>query len=174
MKTVSLKCSNCGGNLEVRPDVTELACGYCGATLTVERGGGAITLHQIKDEISHVRRGTDKAVAELAISRLERDLSALSQKWNERQAQAKTQKSQTSILLCVVMLVGWGVAALLSMSTVEGAVYCALFVTVGIAILWPILAISVSNKMNSEGQRIAKEQKAIQKRIAEQRDLVDA
>lgn len=70
MQTVSLKCSNCGGNLQIRQNITNLACGYCGVSLMVEREGGATYLHQIAAGIADILRGTDKTAAELALQRL--------------------------------------------------------------------------------------------------------
>lgn len=44
MPTVSLSCEKCRASLRVRDEVATLACGTCGASMAVERDGGAISL----------------------------------------------------------------------------------------------------------------------------------
>jgi predicted RNA-binding Zn-ribbon protein involved in translation (DUF1610 family) len=44
MKIHSLKCVNCGAALEVKQDIENFACGYCGVQQQVERSGGTIAL----------------------------------------------------------------------------------------------------------------------------------
>lgn len=77
MQLISLKCVNCGGGLNLRPDLEEFACGYCGAELAVERSGGVVSLRLLEETIKRVQVGTDKTAAELAINRLEREMAAV-------------------------------------------------------------------------------------------------
>jgi len=86
MKTVSLKCSNCGSSLDIKPNVTNLACGYCGTSLIVEREGGAIHLSEIGERITSVREGTDRTAAELAIRRLNQEIDRVNQQYMLLQA----------------------------------------------------------------------------------------
>lgn len=78
--TIILKCSNCGGNLEITSDITTFACGYCGLSQIVERAGGIISLKALTDAISKVQIGTDKTAAELAIKRLKEELNEVNEK----------------------------------------------------------------------------------------------
>lgn len=77
VKAVALSCSSCGGRLQIKPGMDELACGYCGATLMVERDGGSISLRILHTAISRVQVGTDKTAAELAINRLKGELATV-------------------------------------------------------------------------------------------------
>ena len=70
---VSLKCPQCGGALQVSPEMQHFACGYCGGSVVVSRSGGTISLG-LEQVLANVQRGADKTAAELAIVRLEREL----------------------------------------------------------------------------------------------------
>src|ERR1035438_7814036 len=58
-KFVSLNCQNCGGKLEVYPDIDRFACSYCGSEMMVQRRGGTVALKAITAAISKVQVGTD-------------------------------------------------------------------------------------------------------------------
>jgi ribosomal protein S27AE len=77
MKVVSLKCVNCGASLEIGPHVDNFACGYCGTQQRVDRGGGIVSLRKIETTLSEVRQATDRTASELALVRLQGDLSSL-------------------------------------------------------------------------------------------------
>ena len=70
MRVVPLKCVSCGAALEISPDMEQFACGYCGASLLVERRGGTVALKRLTDAIAKVQAGTDRTAAELDIKRL--------------------------------------------------------------------------------------------------------
>lgn len=77
MEVMALRCAGCGANLEVDEDVDNLTCGFCKTPQEVVRRGGTIALKKLGDAISRVQRGTDKTAAELAIPRIQRELSEL-------------------------------------------------------------------------------------------------
>jgi hypothetical protein len=74
MQVVSLRCSHCGGDLKIGPDVEHFACGYCGSSQIVHRDGGIVTLKTVQAAIAKVQLSTDRTAAELAIRRLKEDL----------------------------------------------------------------------------------------------------
>lgn len=74
MQIISLKCTNCGGDLKIGPDVEHFACGYCGTSQVVHREGGIITLKSLEAAVAKVQLGTDRAAAELAVRRLKDEL----------------------------------------------------------------------------------------------------
>jgi len=76
---VALKCPNCAGSLNIRPDMLAFACGYCGANVVVKREGGTISLG-LEAAIAKVQRGTDKTAAELAIKRLVQEIGQLKER----------------------------------------------------------------------------------------------
>jgi ribosomal protein S27AE len=80
-RVVTLSCSSCGAALDIAPDMSRFACGYCGATLAVERRGGTIALKGVVDAVERVQVGTDKTAAELAIARLTRELESERAAW---------------------------------------------------------------------------------------------
>jgi len=92
MGLVSLVCRRCGGALQVRPDVEQLACGHCGTPMRVDRTGHAISLHFIEIEIEieplgDVRTETAQTAAELALARLDSDAHAC--RWEIRRLEAE-------------------------------------------------------------------------------------
>lgn len=74
---VSLKCPSCAGKLDVYQDMERFACGYCGAEALVDRRGGSVSLKCLTAVIENVQRGTDKTAAELALTRLQKELVEL-------------------------------------------------------------------------------------------------
>lgn len=110
---IQLKCTSCGGKLDIYDDMERFSCGYCGAEMIAKRRGGTVSLDLIHDEVKKVRMGTDKTAAELAIVRLNNEISA---------AQKKQEKNSPSgamvaaVLLAFATLIcavnGWYMGAL--------------------------------------------------------------
>ena len=71
---VALKCPNCCGKLEVTSQMSDFACGYCGANVTVQRRGGTVSL-SLDEAFERVQVATDKTAAELALGRLTEELA---------------------------------------------------------------------------------------------------
>ncbi len=74
LKFISLKCQNCGANLQIYDDMIGFACGYCGTEMLAERRGGTISVKRVSQAIQKVQIGTDKTAAELALIRLSSEL----------------------------------------------------------------------------------------------------
>ena len=108
---ITLKCANCGANLEISPEMEQFACGYCGASQVVERSGGTVRLKLLTDAISKVQAGTDKTAAELAIRRLREDLANIENDYQNleiaRQVEANNLKQNLKTI--------WGVATVISL-----------------------------------------------------------
>ncbi len=56
---VTLSCPNCGGKLQVTPDIDRFACSHCGVEQIVKRGGGIISLSPVIDAIAKVQSSVD-------------------------------------------------------------------------------------------------------------------
>lgn len=74
---IAMKCAVCGAPLKVTPDMGRFVCMSCGSELFVERGEGTISLKPVTEAISKVQVGTDKTAAELALNRLQQELTTL-------------------------------------------------------------------------------------------------
>lgn len=96
---VALKCPNCGGKLEVTGQMSQFACGYCGANVKVLRQGGTVSL-SLEDAIARVQIGTDRTAAELALRRLKDELvEAEAEKISvERSVAARVADRQAAIV----------------------------------------------------------------------------
>jgi hypothetical protein len=79
---INLTCPSCGGKLQITNDIDRFACGHCGNELIVRRSGGAITVAPIVEGLKEVKTGVDKTASELAMVRLEGEISRLSQQRN--------------------------------------------------------------------------------------------
>lgn len=66
---VTLRCASCGASLNISPEMSQFAFGYCGTVLLVERQGGTIPLRIIEQAIGRVQIGTDRIAAEIAYER---------------------------------------------------------------------------------------------------------
>src|SRR5215210_5749739 len=102
LNILNLKCVNCGAGLEISPDMSRFACGYCGAEQLVERKGGTVFLKSVTDAISKVQVGTDKTAAELAIKRLEGELVQAELEHNRKLQQGNQQLSGIPAISTVI------------------------------------------------------------------------
>ena len=73
----SLKCANCGAQLQVYDDMDQFACGYCKTEMLVQRRGGTVSLKAITAALSNIQVGTDRTADELSLVRLENELAGL-------------------------------------------------------------------------------------------------
>jgi hypothetical protein len=76
---INLTCPSCGGKLQLTSDIDRFACSYCGNELIVRRSGGIVSLAPVVEGLKGVKTGVDKTASELAINRLEGELSYLVQ-----------------------------------------------------------------------------------------------
>jgi len=107
MQSLSLKCSNCGGDLNIGPDVEHFACGYCGSSQVVHRDGGIITLKAVESAIAKVQLGADRTAAELAVRRLKDDLNEVNKQVRQIvQANIAEKERSQALLAKAAALVG--------------------------------------------------------------------
>jgi DNA-directed RNA polymerase subunit RPC12/RpoP len=90
---VILSCPSCGAKLQITDEIDKFACNHCGNELVVKRGGGITFLKPVVDGISKVQKGVDKTASELAIKRLEKEISELKQKKNLKPVLEKLYES---------------------------------------------------------------------------------
>lgn len=76
IKTVAICCAGCGAGLQISPELDRFVCGYCGMALQVKRHGGTVSLMAVTDSIKKVQAGTDRTAAELALVRLNSELTS--------------------------------------------------------------------------------------------------
>jgi len=108
---IRLRCPNCGANLQIFDDMSRFACAYCGSEQIVERRGGTVSLKLIAEAISKVQRGTDKTAAELALTRLERELEQLLKVRQQRKQEIESkvkERSDGGTLTFVLVFIGTG------------------------------------------------------------------
>jgi len=74
---INLSCPSCGGKLQITNDLDRFACGYCGREHIVIRSGGIVSLSPVVDSLKGIKVGVDRTASELAIIRLEQEISVL-------------------------------------------------------------------------------------------------
>lgn len=88
---ITLSCPNCGGKLQITPDVERFACQFCGYEHIVRRNGGTVSLEpvmqmmgQINNGINYVGSGmnrlsfnTEKQASEVTMKRLKGEIAEL-------------------------------------------------------------------------------------------------
>mgnify|MGYP001415144564 CR=1 FL=1 len=74
---ITLFCPNCGAKLEMTNDTDRFACASCGREYIVKRTGGIVLLVPVINGIKRVGVGVDKTAADLAIVRINKEISQL-------------------------------------------------------------------------------------------------
>lgn len=105
LNILSLKCQNCNGVLEISPEMTSFACGYCGVSQIVERKGGTVSLKLVTDAISKVQIGTDKTAAELAIQRLKGEMQIVNTEFLRRDSLKGEELRSTLIAYFITFVI---------------------------------------------------------------------
>jgi hypothetical protein len=72
-----MKCVDCSAPLQIKPDVKEFVCAYCGTAQIVDRSGGTVTLNLVAESLEKVQKSTDKTASELALVRLKKEKRGL-------------------------------------------------------------------------------------------------
>ena len=144
-KVVNLKCPNCGGALEIYGDMDRFACGYCGSEQIVERRGGTVGLRLIVDAVSRVQIGTDKTAAELALVRLEKELTSVQARWQEADKLFRLRNKSSSDLAVVGMFFG-AFLLMLSFSNIMESLVASVLVAAG-AVVTFVWALKHNSKM---------------------------
>jgi hypothetical protein len=88
---ITLACPNCGGKLEITPDIERFACKFCGMEHLVKRAGDEVSLapvveglKRVEAKFDQVLTGSDRLAAEQTIQRLKGEIPEL-----EKQVKAK-------------------------------------------------------------------------------------
>ena len=91
---ITLSCPNCGGKLEITPDMERFACKYCGMEHLVNRAGGSVSLapvveglKRVETKFDRVLTGSDRLAAEQTIQRLKAEIPELEKQVATREAQ---------------------------------------------------------------------------------------
>lgn len=110
MKILSLKCVNCGAGLEVKQDISDFACGYCGIQQQVERSGGIVSLRRVEEALDDVKLGTNRTASELAVARLRADIAGIYAQRDKALKALRAADHKNNVV------VGWGALFLVAFS----------------------------------------------------------
>lgn len=115
---ITLSCPNCGGKLEITPDMERFACKFCGSEHLVRRTGDAVSLapvveglKRVETKFDQVLTGSDRIAAEQTIQRLKNEIGSLEQQLQEKQAYLKSITPQKSFYTLGVLFMAFAVLA---------------------------------------------------------------
>ncbi len=93
---ITLSCPNCGGKLEITPDMERFSCKYCGHEHLVRRTGGVVSLapvveglKRVETKFDQVLSGSDRLAAEQTIQRLKTEIPELEKRVAEKELALK-------------------------------------------------------------------------------------
>jgi len=141
---VTLSCPNCGGKLEITPDIERFACAYCGQEQLVNRGHGIISLKPVLDRLASVKQSVERNVEaseqvanELALQRIVKERTAAEAALETALQSIQEQRSSALKMGCFgILLIGLGLSAVIGSPSkdVGNALVC-LFISLLIGVL---------------------------------------
>ena len=92
MEITSLKCNNCGANLEINPKIKFFTCTFCGSSLTIKKTGN-VMFTEVLDEI---KEDTEMLISHSELMLIEREIDRLDREWLIKREQYKVHNKQGS------------------------------------------------------------------------------
>ncbi|MQA19288.1 Asp23/Gls24 family envelope stress response protein [Rugamonas rivuli] len=106
MKVLSLKCENCGAQLDVGPKASTCVCSYCGGEQLVERGDeddSPLEQEEMLEEVGLLIM--NRMASERAIARFESDISDICEERDSNiQVLHKTQEKEGCLVLLILLI----------------------------------------------------------------------
>ena len=143
---ITLSCPSCGAKLEITQDIDRFACSNCGREHIVKRSGGIVSLSPVVDAIKQVGIGVDKTAAELAIVRLQKEITDLQ---SNKKNVLDSQGIDFILIFCIALL-GLGIFLILSgmCSDSQGSTGPYIMLILGILIIITAIIIIVPSSKN--------------------------
>jgi uncharacterized Zn finger protein (UPF0148 family) len=165
LEAIVLECPNCGAQLQITDDLGRFACAHCATSIVVQREGGTVSLRRVEAVLDQVRDSTEKAAAELAIARYEKELAevlALHKELDGRNS--STVGMAVGIGAVLVTVGGFTISGTSGGNPIPFAVVLA-----GIYAIWR----GISAAKNSPANRLLPQMKQLRERIAERKRIAD-
>ncbi len=77
MAIESLRCNNCGANLDLNPKIKFFKCAHCGSTLTIKKSGNAI----YTEVINEIKNNTEILIDNSNVDAIEKEIARLDREW---------------------------------------------------------------------------------------------
>jgi predicted RNA-binding Zn-ribbon protein involved in translation (DUF1610 family) len=111
---ITLSCPNCGGRLEITPDIERFACKFCGNEHIVRRTGSGVSLapvveglKRVETKFDQVLSGSDRLAAEQTIQRLKEEIQALAAQVSAKEQFVQGNSTKTGSIvgsiICMVL-----------------------------------------------------------------------
>lgn len=145
LKLVPMICPECGGQIQIPPDIDTAYCTYCGTKIFVDDGSKTIHIHNYDEaelrriEIEEQRRKEEKAERE------ERERQARIEAERHSEELARYKKKWRTVLVSTIAFV---LVSVYIVDLLPTAVQDAIYLTTGIIVLfvWPGLFIKRPSK----------------------------
>lgn len=176
LASLTLKCSNCGSNLEITSEMSTFACGYCGASQMVQRQGGTVSLKLLSESISKVQIGTDKTAAELAIKRLKEEIEEANLQFSAHEKKRLEEVGQANALFGIL----WAFGAILCIIIIgySGAVIIPTILLVagtgGVLFFYAKNSQRINQDNSKRRQKTTDEINSIKLKISKNKEIVDS
>lgn len=179
---ITLSCPSCGNKLQITSDIDRFACSACGNEHVVNRSGGIVTLKPIIESIAKVQVGVDKTASELAIVRLNKEITEIEERISVKNKSRPTLQTTKfpPIFLWVfgILFIGAAIALIISVALFDsneivGGVF---FLIIAIMVLAIPLAIvwALRSKMKNKAKRKFDEQnRIVDEEIKKLNDLLE-
>jgi len=92
MEIISLKCNNCGANLQVNEKTVYLQCTSCGSSLAVKKSINTV----FTEVLGEVRNDTNQLVNQSKLVLIEKEIERLDREWTIEREQYKIQTKHNS------------------------------------------------------------------------------
>lgn len=174
---ITLACPNCGGKLQITPDIERFACQYCGYEHIVRRSGGIVSLEpvmqmmgqlntnidRVDSNINRISGHAERQASEAAIVRLKEEIDELIK------ASGKADDSKRNIWLTALFFAWPAVSGIIIGFAEEGVdsdIQHIAFIVGGIFIFFTVMLIvaaiaqtaGVNKKNQQRSQQIAQKQ----------------
>ncbi|WP_070268673.1 hypothetical protein [Duganella sp. HH101] len=115
MKVLSLKCENCGAQLDIAPKASTCVCSYCGGEQLVERDAEEVSVSEQEEVRDDAGRSLfmKRMASEQAIARFENDISDICKERDENLRVWHETQGKKGCLMGFLLLVGIVVALIL-------------------------------------------------------------
>lgn len=176
LSSLTLKCSNCGSNLEITSEMSTFACGYCGASQIVERRGGTVSLKILSDSISKVQVGTDKTAAELAIKRLKEEFEETNLQFSLHEKKRLEEVKQANTLFMFLWILGLIICCVLTSQGTVGIIFAIISFIAGTTAILFFYIKNIGRIKDDDGRRrnrTTNEINEIMSRISKNKKIVD-
>jgi amino acid transporter len=155
MEIKTLRCNNCGSNLNVSSKVKFLNCSFCGSSLTIKNSGNATfteVIHEIKENTEILVNSSERMAIEKEIERLDREWLIERERYKIKSKHSSDLPDNSTIITSIIGLILGFIFILFMM---QNAPYQ--FIIFGIVFMLILVFSTISNIIKTTNYNNAKD-----------------